>query len=313
MMIVVMCALVAWLAIYSRLPYKPHNKVLTYSKATLTTQTAISLPTARPVQKPARKPTISFVACKNIMRPLAQHIIVRAGLPGHQFDMYVYPPKDDVHVSGSIVRSGVWEQHIIRKYFLPALQAEKVVFVDVGANIGMYTLIAAELAVETYAFEALRKNVEMVCSSVNRNSQIAKHVSLHYGAVSNHSGDLVSVRNQAAVDETHNIGGTSFHLGAGEHTVKTITMNKALSFLHNQRIVLKIDVEGMECNAFEGAHQFLQKNYIKMILMEWAQIKIKCGERLARQFHNLGLRPHDPSLLVSDATNWPVWDIIWLR
>ena len=34
MMIVVMCALVAWLAIYSRLPYKPHNKVLTYSKAT---------------------------------------------------------------------------------------------------------------------------------------------------------------------------------------------------------------------------------------------------------------------------------------
>ena len=44
-------------------------------------------------------------------------------------------------------------------------------------------------------------------------------------------------------------------------------------------VVLKIDVEGAECRAFQGMKKFLGKMNVRLALLEWAYVsddKVKC-------------------------------------
>lgn len=251
--------------------------------------------------------------CHGITHPTSAFHKTRAGLAPMRFSMFIYPPAQDVHVSGSIARTGLWEEHIIKPYFLPALETEGVIFVDVGANVGMYSLLAAQKGIKTFAFEALLQNVNLLCSSVNANPGFSEYLHLRHAAVSSRSGDKVSVGNQAAVENTHNVGGTSFRHGSGINTILTTTLDDAFSHQTNSLVVMKVDVEGMECAVFDGAHAFLHSNTFLMILMEWAQIKRKCGRRLAATLASMGLRPTDSSLSIEHADQWTVWDVVWRR
>ena len=79
----------------------------------------------------------------------------------------VFDPKEDVYVSGTLIKGDVWEAHIVKKFQKALKLHPDICVLDIGANIGLYSLIAASmghlvLAVEPYtpSLKRLHKAVE---------------------------------------------------------------------------------------------------------------------------------------------------------
>jgi hypothetical protein len=52
--------------------------------------------------------------------------------------IYVHDPSVDVHVSGSLMRDGAWEPHLIQLMFSLLQQDTTSQFIDLGANLGVH-------------------------------------------------------------------------------------------------------------------------------------------------------------------------------
>jgi hypothetical protein len=51
--------------------------------------------------------------------------------------IFVHEPSVDVHVSGSLVRGGSWEPHLVQLMFSLLNQDPNLQFIDLGANLGV--------------------------------------------------------------------------------------------------------------------------------------------------------------------------------
>jgi hypothetical protein len=72
---------------------------------------------------------------------------VTAGLrsEGERFQMCIHNEHEDVHVSGSILRDGVWEGHVLGRFVRILKRFPNAGVLDVGAQLGMYGLQAAKM------------------------------------------------------------------------------------------------------------------------------------------------------------------------
>jgi FkbM family methyltransferase len=81
--------------------------------------------------------------------------VARIIRPYGTFFISTFTPKIDVFISHHILQDGVWEPHveetIISKF--PDKCSPSQVFVDVGSNIGYFSLMMAELGCKVYSFE----------------------------------------------------------------------------------------------------------------------------------------------------------------
>lgn len=57
----------------------------------------------------------------------------------------VFDPKEDVFVSGTLARGNVWEQIIVKRFQKVLLLHPDICVLNTGANVGQYSLIAANM------------------------------------------------------------------------------------------------------------------------------------------------------------------------
>ncbi len=149
-------------------------------------------------------------------------------------------------------------------------------FVDVGANIGMFSLLAARLWApegRVLAIEASPPVHDWLMQNVRRNP--APHLTVRHAAVTNTSGQTVRFFNAPAE-----------HFGMGALTdrfdgtvtpaeVPTITLDDAIAEAGLKRVdVIKVDVEGYELGVFQGAVRTLNQERPPVIIFEfqaWAE------------------------------------------
>jgi FkbM family methyltransferase len=160
---------------------------------------------------------------------------------------------------------------------LPHLIMQKgETFVDVGANVGYYSLRIAKdysskgvkiVAIEAHPgnYEALSKNIEL--NNFKCVTPIKKAVSDHKGIVTLY--DRVDTRNRIR-SEMYSLSNSFFHeskvarLGRGTLKIECDTLD---SIFGDERIdVMKIDIEGAEIFALEGARNVLKK--LRKIIVE---------------------------------------------
>jgi len=217
----------------------------------------------------------------------AEGKMVRAKALGTEFGMYVYDHESvrDI-VSDSIKASGSWE--LRETQMLLSLvscdssgDCSKRVFLDVGANIGWYSLTAANLGYLVMSFEPFRSNLGLICSSSRQLDDITakrltvfnvgldfkpRHCELFQQKLIN-IGDTHSVCDGASRSKFIGKGYTS--LGWMNTTTLDITFEEG-HFDHVGHVdVMKVDVEGFEYSVMEGGNRFFQSRFApKYIFME---------------------------------------------
>jgi FkbM family methyltransferase len=137
---------------------------------------------------------------------------------------------------------------------------------DVGANIGYFTLLLAARCREVRAFEphpmlhrALARNVEMLGAA-------ARKVTIYECAVSDRTGTaMLSIPAEFSVDPT----GASLVASDDAVAVEEVPTVRLDDVLGTSRVgVLKLDVEGHEAAALAGAERALMAGAIRDVVFE---------------------------------------------
>jgi FkbM family methyltransferase len=179
--------------------------------------------------------------------------------------MCLYNPVVDVYVSGSIARTGNWEGHFVSQMVEVMRKHNESMLVDVGGNIGFYSLAAARAGFDVHVFEPVPRNAEMIRASVRRNA-LQDKVQLHTCALSDAPGELLMGEHES------NQGGVAHHKISGKTPAPTRIPAFRLDDIlppTARPVYVKIDIEGGECAAFKGMMAFLRDTHIVGLNMEF--------------------------------------------
>ncbi|HWE55626.1 MAG TPA: FkbM family methyltransferase [Acidimicrobiales bacterium] len=185
----------------------------------------------------------------------------------------------DAAIAPWLVLDGMWETHVTA--WLQSTLKRGDVFVDVGANVGYFTLLGARLvgsegrvvSVEAHArlFAILKRNVVIngVYGYVTAHHRAAwsEEKELEFHIRTNFAGNSsVGTIDESGLDR----------LGDTEELVRVqgVPMDDLLADLPRVD-VMKIDVEGAEVHVFEGLRATIQANPDVIIMFEWARAQIE--------------------------------------
>ena len=183
--------------------------------------------------------------------------------------------------------------------------------IDIGGNIGFYTLAAARAGFWVDVFEPVPLNAAMIGASLERNR--FKNVRLHTSAL----GDGTHVE-LGMGRSSNNQGGVKHEGGTTSSTMlPSLRFDDIPSFSRKRggTFYLKIDIEGGECSALRGMKDFISRVRIVGVNMEWVNAK-KCCKELSSDgqvFHMFwkrhGLCPQGTTF--ESLCSYPHWDLVW--
>lgn len=195
----------------------------------------------------------------------------------------------DTIISESIRQNKVWAQSETR-LFRELLKPEMVV-VDVGANIGYFSLLASTLVGpngHVYAFEPDPVNCGLLRKNVRMND--ASNIKVVQAALSNNDEPIHLFLN------SDNKGDHRIWEATGESrtkiTVTSTTMDQYLKDTATVPNFIKIDVQGAEGYVLEGMSQTLTQTETKYLILEfWPEAMRKCQtdpKRVVQQISDAG-------------------------
>lgn len=130
-------------------------------------------------------------------------------------------------------------------------------FVDIGANVGCYTLWALDLGAQVVAFEPDRLARERLERNLDLNGYAAEIVP---AAASDSLGRAFFTQGKDTMNSLA-------EAGVGRVEVPTTTLDAVLGRRYAAGV--KIDVEGHERRVLEGARQALADRRIELLQLEW--------------------------------------------
>lgn len=124
------------------------------------------------------------------------------------------------------------------------------VFVDVGANIGLYTCLAGSLGKHVIAVEPQAQNLECLCANINNNGW--QNIEVFPIGLS-HKPDLLTLYG-ASGPSASLVKGWAGYSPQFNKTIPVNTLDNVLSNrFQGKKIFIKIDVEGAEYDVLKGA------------------------------------------------------------
>ncbi|CAF0776336.1 unnamed protein product [Adineta steineri] len=238
----------------------------------------------------------------------------------------LHETKRDKYVSGAYGDSiSIWEEKQVTRILQLLIRHPHLHLIDIGANIGTYTMYAASLGRFVLAIDCFAPNIIRLRRSIQL-MNLFNQVVLIQNAIFNHSGQSLRL----SID-TRNIGGQRIHLlnnysykynlsTKNPYIVKAITFNEVLPILNAYGIrsaLMKIDIEGSEHFVMEKGNQVFDTLDIPFVQMEWTIVKQYINRvKLILDFFNK--RNYDPMtdlcqiLNQNEYSQWPD-DIYWLK
>jgi len=226
----------------------------------------------------------------------------------------VYRPHEDVWVSWEILKTGAWELDLLnmtRDFYLtePNMQ-----LLDVGCNIGVFTLTAAILGHNVVALDANKVNLRMLSMSLTLNDLHDK-VTLVWNAVSD-------VYEEVELGfRTNHVAGTFVRPvidRARTPTVSTIKIDDLIPAFKGRPALIKMDIEGFEVKALNGAWKFFKEVDVRYVVFEYERHKGKeSGKQIQKFFTSFGFLPyHAPryweAFDLNNDLNWKD-TMIWIK
>lgn len=169
--------------------------------------------------------------------------------------------KGDSCINLALEYGKVWERST-STFILKRLKPGQV-FVDVGAHIGYYTILASILVGDkghVYAFEPCTRNFEVLKANILLNN--ADNVTSVRKALADHNGQSM----------LHKHGGSNnygqYTLTPTSEPVEPVDTVRLDDIIPHQVDVIKIDTEGTEKSVIEGMPRILEENPSLIVILE---------------------------------------------
>ena len=175
--------------------------------------------------------------------------------------------------------------------FLNAYLRPGDVFLDIGANVGLYTIAAAHIVGTSgcvHAFEPCSQTFARLEENVRLNG--LSTVSCHRVALSDSNAEAELSLAKDGFDAWNSLGKPYMGESGGSETVRTVTLD---SFVSEQRLegritAMKIDVEGWENQVLTGAEKLLGAANAPVLCVEFTEEAAQlAGSSCAALYHTL--------------------------
>ncbi|KAH3829924.1 uncharacterized protein LOC127880311 [Dreissena polymorpha] len=233
----------------------------------------------------------------------------------------IYDPKIDAHMSALLAASGLWEGHLVTVVHNILSREPDMEFMDIGCNVGPYTITVAQRGRKVVAIDANKRNLELLMTSLQMGN-LTQNVTLLWNALSD-KVETMTLRLDLA-KAAKNIGGTHVESGGNFSeigtTVQSVMLDDLIGHFGKHSLFIKIDIEASEWKALMGGKQFFESVHIKYILMEWGHYKndkLSSGDYIINFLSDRSFRAYDPQnmnreLKIKDRYSWP-FDILWMK
>lgn len=137
------------------------------------------------------------------------------------------------------------------------------VFIDVGANIGSYSIFAASYGAEVYSFEPVPSTFELLERNIGLNPSIKERIHPVRKVISDKDGEVSFTTDN---DTTNKIvtNSNSHTKSTGLARIPAVTLDSEVEKAN----FIKIDVEGFEKSVLGGAKRLLSSKELKLIVLE---------------------------------------------
>lgn len=178
--------------------------------------------------------------------------------------------KNDAVVSGALAL-GVYEPGMVT-LFRKTL-ASNMVVVDIGANLGLYTLIASKTTRMVVAYEPEQQNATLLERTIRANGRT--HVTLIRSALGDSDGTGALFLHPANKGK-HSFVPTDPPEDEGDRLLVPITtLDRSLPAIGIEHVdVVKIDVEGWEAHVIRGMRETITRN-LPFLFFEYAPARIR--------------------------------------
>ncbi|XP_069118989.1 uncharacterized protein [Argopecten irradians] len=231
--------------------------------------------------------------------------------------IFVYKEEVDEVVSGSILKTGIWEKELVEKLQTFLRRDPDLVLLDIGANVGVFSLMAAKLGRTVFSIDCLTGNVHRLCASVSAGN-LSKQVTIIHNAMSNTRENVTFGGYRGNVGATYVKKLDNSSIG-GKDVVMSILLDDLLELYKFKKVMIKIDVEAFEANVFRGGETFFSKVQVHYLLMEFKYHRgRKSGQYVVDFLYRHNIVPmleagidRKPSSL-KGTIPWPE-DVLWVR
>jgi FkbM family methyltransferase len=158
-------------------------------------------------------------------------------------------------------------EHYKQRLFYATIEPKNVVW-DIGANVGLYSLVASRKAMRVIAVEPVEANVKYLERHITLNG--IRNVEVVVAAVARECGQA-----WFSAGDNRSTG----HLAAGPTRVDVVTLDSML-VKFGAPDVIKMDVEGTEYLALQGAERCLAGNPVIFLATHSATLAAQCSDLL---------------------------------
>ncbi len=195
----------------------------------------------------------------------------------------VHDLNEDIYVSSSIWNSGVWEEDIVKNVLLTLSRNPDSLFLDIGAQIGEYSLYAAKFGHDVLAVEPYYDSIIRIHKAAF-SEKLGNKITLITNAISNKRGEIKLLNKMQ-----RNIGGQGLIKNKNEnfkkadvnqndvnskYFVETILLDDIVHSIplkndgsRYTKAVMKIDIEAFEPYGFQHAIKLFETLSILVIFM----------------------------------------------
>jgi FkbM family methyltransferase len=150
--------------------------------------------------------------------------------------------------------------------FMLALLRAGDLFVDIGAFLGAYSIIAANRGATVHSFEPSLKNRAPLTRAIEMNGYVDR-VTIHPVAIANHSGEAFFSNSWGPGNRL--LGDSGDSQGVSQVVQVCRLDDISVHFDVRELAVLKIDAEGFDIDVLKGGKSFLERHDPVLIVEFW--------------------------------------------
>lgn len=228
----------------------------------------------------------------------------------------IHNPEVDEIISSVISKTGSWEPNYLYAIGTVLNLNNEMKFLDLGCNIGVYTILAAQLRHKVIALDPNRANLRLLTKALNLGG-LKDKVTLLWNAISDVRGNVT------LTDIIGNVGATFVDTDNSqnvdsEHKAFAITLDDLIPLFTDKPLFIKMDIETYELKALQGGENFFKEVDVQYILMEWLYHRqYDTGKYIITFMNEQGLYPHvnahhNTKLENENYRSWP-GNVLWIK